>query len=273
MSETFEGSSKAMDHLYAIDLVFDFLIKNNIREKYSDNLASMFINCFWFAYGNSNSKNKKKVLKRSTAMLKKMDLGGNHLIDSLRNGAYTNIDGIDPPLYQKAFSELFRIFLNKFGISGSDGVIWKSTSLPDPFDYSNRVATTRWVHDHEWSSGVDRWRTTFDASKNWLDGGFPDGISGGSNMVLKDFQNLLMPGHRFRFFVSFRNMDPMIIFGEINRNERFVWGTTVYDGDDVISISVDVKPEEKSLFIKGYNLSRSVDCSEECKVIKMDMTV
>lgn len=273
MSETFEGSSKAMDHLYAIDLVFDFLLKNNMREKYSDNLVPMFINCFWFAYGNSNSKNKKKVLKRSTAMLKKMELGGDHLIDSLRNGAYTNIKEIDPPLYQKAFSELFRIFVNKFGISGSDGVIWKSTSLPDPFDYSDRVATTRWVHDHEWSSGVDRWRTTLDSSKNWMDWGFPGGISGDSNIVLKDFQGLLMPGHKFRFFVSFRNMDPMIIFGEMNRNERFVWGTTVYDGDDVISISVDVKPEEKSLFIKGYNISRSVDCSEECKVMKIEMTV
>ncbi|MPM51096.1 hypothetical protein SDC9_97842 [bioreactor metagenome] len=273
MDKTFEGSFKAADHLSSLEMVFDFALKNGMNEKYSGNFIPMFLNCFWFAYSNSDSKNRKKVLKRSTAMLKKMNLGGDYVIDSLRRGIYSNIDGVDPPFYQKAVRELFRKIIDKFGINGSENVTLRSSSLQNPFDYSERVATTRWVQDHEWSSGVDRWKTNFDSSKNWIDWGHPDGILGGKDVTFEKFHNLIMPGHRFRFFISFRGMDPMIVFGEMNRNERVVWGTIIYDGTDVILVSVEIKPENKSIHIRGYSISRYSDCSEDCRLVKIEMTV
>ncbi len=273
MSSTFNGSSKAIDHLYAMDLVFDFLLKNKMNEEYSSHLVPMFLNCFWFAYGNSDSKNKKKVLKKSTAILNKIDLKGDYVVESLRDGAYYNIEETDPPFHQKTFGALFCRIAEKFGIQGSKNIAWRSASLPDPFNYSERVATTKWVQDHEWVSGIDRWKITFDSSKNWIDWGYPDGMPGGRELRFKDFHSLVMPEHRFRFFVSFRGMDPMIIFGEVNKTDRFVWGTTFYDGTDVISISVDVWPEDKCLSVRGYNITKSTDCSEECKLMKIQMTI
>jgi hypothetical protein len=97
-------------------------------------------------------------------------------------------------------------------------------------------------------------------------------MPGGETMRFRDFHSLVMPGHRFRFFVSFRGMDPMIISGEVNRTEKFVWGTTVYDGDDVISVSVEVWPDDGSLVVRGYNILKSMDCSEDCRLIKIEMT-
>lgn len=60
MSMTFEGSSKAMDHLLALEIIFDFALKNNMTEKQETNFTPMFLNCFWFAYGNSNKKTRRK---------------------------------------------------------------------------------------------------------------------------------------------------------------------------------------------------------------------
>jgi glycosyltransferase involved in cell wall biosynthesis len=174
MSKTFEGSSKAMDHLTALEIIFDFTSKNDMDEKYISNFNPMFLNCFWFAYGNSDKKNKKKVLKKSTKMLRKTNLSGDYVIESLKRGIYSNIDGIDPPLYQKGIIELFRKFADRFGVNGSENVTWRSATLQNPFDYSERVATTKWVHNHEWSSGVDRWKITFDSSKNLIDLGRPE---------------------------------------------------------------------------------------------------
>lgn len=273
MSNTFDGSSKAMDHLHAMELIFDFIHENDMRDEYSGNLVPMFLNCFWFAYGNSDSKNKKKVLKKSTEMLRKKKLGGDYVIDSLRRGVYTNIDGIDPPFYQKAVREYFRKIADKFGINGSENVTLRSASFQNPFDYSERVATTRWVQDHEWSSGIDRWKTNFDSSKNWIDWGYPGGIPGGKDVTFEDFHSLVMPGHKFRFFVSFRGMDPLIIFGEINRMDKFVWGTTVYNGSDVVSISIEVQPNYKFLRIRGLTINKSEDCSVECRLVKIEMTI
>ena len=91
--------------------------------------------------------------------------------------------------------------------------------------------------------------------------------------MFRDFHSLIMPGHRFRFFVSFREMDPMIIFGEVNGTDGFVWGTTIYDGNEIISVSVDVKPMDKSLSVRAYNITKLKDCSEDCRLTKVEMTV
>ncbi len=91
-------------------------------------------------------------------------------------------------------------------------------------------------------------------------------------MTFEDFHSLVMPGHKFRFFVSFQGMDPMIIFGEKNSNDRAVWGTTIYDGTDVIHVSVEVRLEDKSIRVRGYSISRYSDCSEDCRLMKIEMT-
>ncbi|MGI6079080.1 MAG: glycosyltransferase, partial [Fastidiosipilaceae bacterium] len=173
MNQTFEGSSRAIEHLYAVEVIFNFILKNNLKDEYFGNLIPIFLNCFWFAYGNSNTKNKKKVLKKSTDILRKMELSGDYVIDNLRNGTYFNIAGIDPPLYQKAFNKLFTKFSEFFGIRGSNNVAYKSLSIADPFNFSDCVATTKWVQNHEWSTGIDRWKTTFDCSNSWMDWGYP----------------------------------------------------------------------------------------------------
>jgi len=98
-------------------------------------------------------------------------------------------------------------------------------------------------------------------------------MPGGKDVVFEDFHSFVMPGHRFRFFISFRGMDPMIIFGEMNRNEKVVWGTIIYDGNDVIPVSVEIRPGDKSLRVRGYSISRYSDCSEDCRLTKIEMTV
>jgi glycosyltransferase involved in cell wall biosynthesis len=273
MNQTFEGSPRAIEHLYAVDFIFDFILKNGMKNKYFENLVPIFLNCFWFAYGNSNSKNKKRVLKKSTAMLRKMELSGDYVIDNLRNGTYFNIDGIDPPLYQKAFGRLYSKFTELFGIQGSSNVAWKSLSAGSPFDYSDYVATTKWVQNHEWSAGVDRWKTTFDSSKSWIDWGYPGGIPGGKEIYFENFHSLISPGHRFRFFVSFRNMNPMILSGEVNNNEKFTWAGTLYIDNSLVCLSVVIELKEKKLFLKGIDVTNSIDFSTECTLTKIQMTV
>jgi glycosyltransferase involved in cell wall biosynthesis len=273
MRKTFDKNSEAVDHLYAVSIIFDFLLKNNMVEKYSSHLIPMFLNCFWFAYGNSDTKNRKKVLKESTIILRKIGLGGDFVVDNLRAGTYFNIADIDPPLHQKIFGKLFSKFAEFFGIYGSNSVTWKSASIANPFDYSNCVATTKWVQDHEWSAGIDRWKTTFDSSKDWKNRGHPEGMPGGKKLYFRDFHSLIMPEHRFRFFVSFREMYPAIISGEINGNDNFMWSTAFFDGSDLIAVSIDVYPKDRYLFIKGYNISKSKECSEEFKLLKIQMTV
>jgi glycosyltransferase involved in cell wall biosynthesis len=273
MNRTFEGSPRAIEHLHAIELIFDFILKNGMKDRYFGNLIPMFLNCFWFAYGNSNARNKKKVLKKSTAMLKKMELGGDYVIDNLRNGTYFNITEIDPPLHQKAFGRIFGKFAELFGIQGSHNVAWKSLSTRSPFDYSDHVATTKWVLNHEWSAGIDRWKTTFDSSKNWMDWGYPGGMPGGEELYFENFHSLITPGHRFRFFISFCNMNPVIISGEMVKNEKFIWGTTFCDGGNIIILSLEIKPDEKKIFMKGMDFKNNIDLSTQFNIMKIQMTV
>lgn len=271
MNKVFAGSSKSMDHLFAAEVIFNFAYMNNIVEIYENDLASIFKNCFQFAYRNVNKRYKKKVLKESANLLNRIDMCGDSMIESLRNYIYTNIEGVKPTSYKGRIQRLFQIFIDKFRINGSRNISWTSSTPRNPFDSSEHVATTRWVHNHEHSSGIDRWRIIFNSSDLQTNRGYLDGIPGGEAAIFRDLNNTTMLNQKIRFFVSFHEMNPIILSSEVNRMGKLVLGTMIYH-KGIISITIEMDLSSGFLQVTGLNLTDNRDCSKYCKLIKIDIT-
>lgn len=145
-------------------------------------------------------------------------------------------------------------------------------TIENPFDYTDTVATTRWVHDHEWSSNIDRWRTVFDHSNDVLNWGFKDGIKGGDVVKPELLHSLYTKGHRVRFFVSYKSMNPVCFAGEFIDDRRMLCGTVLCDTSNTTYISVDMNISKGTLQIHGKDPMNSIDVSKSCSLLKMQIT-
>lgn len=112
MANTFKKTSnKVLDHLYAVEIIYDYLKGRNILEEHIETLAEIFVTCLYFVYWNSPTDKKKVVFALSNALLKKLNLGKDfndksNVIKNLRRKKYRKIVGDDYPLtfIEKIFS-------------------------------------------------------------------------------------------------------------------------------------------------------------------------
>ncbi|MPM92933.1 hypothetical protein SDC9_140069 [bioreactor metagenome] len=147
-----------------------------------------------------------------------------------------------------------------------------SPTINDPFDYTDRIATTKWVHNHEWSSNIDRWRTVFDYTNEELDWGFKAGIRGGEMLKPAKLRSAYVKGHRIRFFVSFKGMNTVCMTGEFLDDRRMLCGTVLYDGKVVVSVSVDIDVKDGSMAVRGYEMTTGKDVSKSCDLLKIQVS-
>ena len=147
-----------------------------------------------------------------------------------------------------------------------------SPTLNDPFDYTDRIATTKWVQNHEWSSNMDRWKTVFECTNEELDWGHKTGIKGGEVLKPKELRSVYVQGHRIRFFASFKGMNAICMTGEFIDDRRMLCGTVIYDGKGVVSLSVDVDVKEGNIAVRGYDLTTGTDVSKSCDLLKIQIS-
>jgi Glycosyltransferases involved in cell wall biogenesis len=277
MSQTFAGTPKAVDHLHSIQSIYCFMNKNNVYEEHRDAFDSIFVNNFWCAYNYSDLRTKKKVLKKSTQMVKKMNLSGDSLFHFLKYKQYEKIDSSRVCLRILILQAGLKI-LKK--LAGDDLTALSSmfpepiSSRPSPSDYTKKVATTQWVWDHEHASGMDRWwvvyaeRSTSEAN-NW---GHINGIDGGKNVRIKDLDQKIKLWNTYRALVTLDGEKSAYVSGRVFNKWRSVWGTTIYDGTEAYCISVDIKPQESTINVRAYGLKSKKDVSSRCRLLRIERT-
>lgn len=148
----------------------------------------------------------------------------------------------------------------------------QSLALKNPFDFSDKTATTKWVQEHEWSSNMDRWNTVFDCRNEKIDWGYADGIKGGKVLNPTKLRSIYIQGHRIRFFVSYKEMNPICIMGEFYDEGRMLCGTTLCDGKIVSSVSVDVDLKNGTIAVYGHDITNDKDVSKFCNLVKIQTT-
>lgn len=151
-------------------------------------------------------------------------------------------------------------------------MVEQSLTLKDPFDYSDNIATTKWVQDHRWSSKVDRWKMVFDCKNEKMNWGYEQGIKGGRALKPQNLNSIYVQGERVRFFVSYNEMNLICLTGEFYDDRKMLCGTTLYDGETVFSITVAVDLKNGSIAIYGYDITNSKDVSKLCSLMKIQIT-
>ena len=106
MASTFNGTSKAIDHLYIVKDFYDYLCKRNLLDKNLKFLSEIFESSVIFAYRYSPVEQKTEILKLSQEYANTMfkDRKANKFIKSLINGEWKVIYEPKLNLWQKIFS-------------------------------------------------------------------------------------------------------------------------------------------------------------------------
>lgn len=145
-------------------------------------------------------------------------------------------------------------------------------TLKDVFDYSDKVATTKWVHDYRWSSKIDRWKMVFDCNDEQFNWDYEDGIKGGRVLKPSNLSSIYVQGEKAKFFLSYNNMNPVCITGEFYDDRKMLCGTTLCDGKTVICMSVDIDLKSGSIAVHGHDLTNGIDVSKFCNLMKIQIT-
>ena len=106
MSDTFEGTEKAIQHLYIMDNIFNFWGKNNYLDKNEKLFKKLFELCFNFAYWNSIIEQRSKVLYVASEYAEKFSKSlkiKTNFIKNLANKRYQEIYVPDLKFYQKIY--------------------------------------------------------------------------------------------------------------------------------------------------------------------------
>lgn len=72
MNITFGGIKHAIDHLAIMNIVYDFLIKNHLFEKWEKCFYLGYLNCFYFAYHYLPTENKYQAFDLAIPFMKKI---------------------------------------------------------------------------------------------------------------------------------------------------------------------------------------------------------
>lgn len=97
MMNTFSKSSaKAMDHLYASEIIYEYLKKRGILKDHLTTFSDIFVNCFWFSYIHLPIELRNSLLVRATKLVRKFDSSviprGENIMVMLKNKNYNFCD-------------------------------------------------------------------------------------------------------------------------------------------------------------------------------------
>ena len=109
MSNTFNGTEKAIHHLYIMENIFNFWQNNHYLEKNENLFVETFKNCFNFAYWNSKLEQRPKVLYIASEYAEKfsktLKIKAN-FIKNLARRRYSEIFVPDLKFYQKIYKKV-----------------------------------------------------------------------------------------------------------------------------------------------------------------------
>jgi len=272
MYETFGKNKRAMEHLEVFEGIYDFLKNENNAPDSKDCISSIFLNCFWFAYLNVPNEMKQDVLKLGTKYVKEMNLTGNDVLDNLRYKRYSRVLSSQSRSGRQKLENFLFAALRK--ITGRNLEALKSTFIdtdPVQYDVHRAVASTRWVHDHENYYNIKRWKTVYDCNSedlelNW---GHKGGIKGGQT-VRSEYISKLVRGHECRVYISLWGVQSAVLDGVILTDDRAIFGTSIYDGVNVYTISVDIGPKAGTIRAYSFGHKNSKDYSENCRILKVE---
>ncbi len=106
MSDTFEGTEKAIQHLYIMDNIFNFWEKNNYLDKNEKLFKKLYESYFNLAYRNSKTEQRPKVLYVASEYAEKFSKSlkiKTNFIKNLANKRYHEIYVPDLKFYQKIY--------------------------------------------------------------------------------------------------------------------------------------------------------------------------
>ena len=112
MSDTFNGTDKAIHHLYIVKNIYDFWCNNHYIEKNEKVFIKLFKNCFSFAYWNSKLGQRPKVLYVASEYAQKFSETlaiKSNFVKNLAKKRYSEIYVPDLKFYQK-ISNKVKIF-------------------------------------------------------------------------------------------------------------------------------------------------------------------
>ncbi len=109
-----------------------------------------------------------------------------------------------------------------------------------------------------------------DERLNW---GSPGGIFGNKPVKSKLVSEYLIKGAAYEAAVSLWGSQNILVRGFIVSDNRAIWGSTVYDGSNCFSISVDIDLYEDMVNVRAFNITGNNDCSDVCRLISIRRTV
>ena len=240
MANTFAGSPRALEHLDVADLIFASFKESGYFDSHHSLCNSMFLNCFWFAYLNTLPKYKRKAMDKARAIADKYNLTGHHDIDNLRCGRYDLVDIHKNYSFKSRLAAKFVHFVERQSGMSLNNIIRCAYGDRVHFnDNSSAIATTQWVQEHEKNMCMTRWWVAYDSSfpNPEVHRGMQDGISG--KIVCPDLTKWMVPGRRFRFFVTLFEKESVIIEAVVPSKERFITGTVINNGVEIHYVTVD----------------------------------
>ena len=107
MAKTFAGCDFALEHLFILDDIFQFFIKNEKFEEFFDVFVEFFVSFFYFSLNYSTIEKRIEVLNSANYLAHKFFIGRkieNKLINCLLNKDFEAIFEKDLKFYQKIFS-------------------------------------------------------------------------------------------------------------------------------------------------------------------------
>ena len=118
MAETFQGTPKAIDHLFIVKHIFDYFVNWNKLKNNTDLFLWIFKNYFNMAYKNSDKNTKPTVLKLATEYAFEFDKylkNKSNFIKALKNKNYDYTYIPDLKWYQKLYKskKVYDVFNNR----------------------------------------------------------------------------------------------------------------------------------------------------------------
>lgn len=277
MAKTFKGSSRAIEHLLIFPEIYDFAEERGLWKGREGTLNSLFLNCFWFAYMNVPGSMKKKVLRLGTKEVRNMDLGGDPVIDALRNAKYDRVDT------HKSYSCRIRLFsqivsMAERAVGGDFRTLRKMFfgTYRNSSDASDSVATTEWVARHENDLWMERWSVIYDSDSRseFLNWNRPGGIAGGEEFRIPDARrSVFVKGTELKILVTLYGAETAVMQGPIIGDSRAIWGNSFYDGKSIFVVSADMCPDSGIIRARAANAKTGEDVSGHCRILRIESRV
>ena len=275
MQSTFSGSRRAIEHLRVFDGILRYYescgLMSNMELR---TLDSMFLNCFWFAYGNSPQKLKMKVLREASCIADRM-ISSDRIITALKQRRYDKVDT------RKAYSAKVRMLSRILGwaersVGGDFSTARKMVygTYRNPNDWSYSVATTDWVQRHESQYNIAKWETVYDSNSSdpWLNWGHKGGLFGGEVIYSPRIKELLTCGCEYRVEMSLWGVESAVLRGKVIHQSCSIVGNSFFDGHNEFIISARFEPQNSTVQVLAVDWNR-VDYSKNCRILTIEKRI